>query len=85
MSQRDKRERAMRENVRAVRLADVLAVLEAAGFDCQSGRQGHWTCVHLGSGARCNVPTPHGAGEHFVKPTYVRAALEALDESRRAQ
>jgi hypothetical protein len=38
----------------------------------------------LPSGARCNVPEPHGGGESFVRPTYVRDALQALDESRQS-
>ena len=84
MSQLAKLEASVRANVRAARLPDLLRVLEGAGFTCRRGRRGHWVCVHLPSGARCNVPEPHGGGESFVRPTYVRDALQALDESRQS-
>lgn len=82
MAQWEKREATVRQNTKAVRQADLLGVLERAGFSCRRGRRGHWTCVHIESQARCTFAEPHGGADSFVKPVYVRSALAALDAAR---
>lgn len=78
---KDKREARLRRNRRDVTLADLVAVLTAAGFTCRRGASGHWSCRHP-SGAWCNLPEPHGRGTASLLPVYVDNALSALDEAR---
>jgi len=84
MGTAQKRERAIRNAIRTARLEDLVAVLEHGGFECRRSGEGHWACTHAASGVWCNIAPPHGGGDHFVKPTYVRRALAALDASRAA-
>ena len=82
MGSKDKRERRIRQNRRAVRADDLLAVLRDGGFDCQQGGSGHWSCRHEGSGAWCNMAPAHGRGDGFLLAPYVNGALEAMDQAR---
>jgi hypothetical protein len=79
---KDKRERKIRQNHRTVAADDLLAVLRDAGFDCQQGGTGPWSCRHDGSGAWCNVAPAHGRGDGFLLAPYVTRALDALDQAR---
>ena len=82
MGTKDKRERRIRQNRRSVVIDDLLAVLRDAGFDCQQGGTGHWSCRHDGSGVWCNIAPAHGRGDGHLLVPYVNRAIEALDEAR---
>jgi predicted RNA binding protein YcfA (HicA-like mRNA interferase family) len=73
---RDKREAAMRRNPRAVRFADLQAVLEDHGFVGRKGKGDHWVFEHplLSYVVTVDPRRPH------VLPVYVRNALRAIDE-----
>jgi predicted RNA binding protein YcfA (HicA-like mRNA interferase family) len=78
----DKLERAIRRSPSTVRLDDVRSLLESAGWNASRGSQGHRIFTHPRFAGALNVPEPHGRGDRFVRPHYVRKVLAALDQVR---
>lgn len=74
---KDKREQRLFATGRNVRLGELIAVMEAAGFTCAQGGRGHWCCRHAAAGVVVNVAAPHGREDRLLPP-YVKAAREAL-------
>ena len=78
----DKRLAAMRANPLSVRFDDLAAVLESVGFTQRRGKGSHVLFKHPQNNARLSVPD---SGHGYVKPTYVRKALELADAARQAE
>lgn len=76
MSRRDKALRKLLTGAANKRLDELLAALDALGFDCIRDSHGHWHCHHRGAGVAVTVCPPHG-GPSKVLPVYVRAAQQA--------
>ncbi|NUQ01186.1 MAG: hypothetical protein HUU35_15165 [Armatimonadetes bacterium] len=84
MGRRDKRRQKVLAAGRNVRLSDAIGLLEAEGFDCRIGGNGHWRCCHAESGILVGFAGPHGR-EGYLLPAYVkrlREALAAVDQWR---
>ena len=80
-----KRAEALRRNPKAVRVGDLVAALEAADFVCRRTPNGHWLCRHPTTGEFVSFAEPHGKGDSFVKPVYVRRAVQAIDTAEMAE
>jgi len=72
VAKRDKRTEAMRQNPRNVRPDDLDAVLKAAGYQVRNQSGSH---KNYQRGSDSLVIPQH---KPFLKPVYVRAALDAL-------
>ena len=81
----DKLERALRQSPHSVRVAQLVAALEARGFDCRRTANGHWLCFHPQHSLDVHFAEPHGQGDSFVKLPYVRKAIRALDAVQAAE
>jgi len=69
----------LRRHPKSVRTSNLTAALEEAGFECRRTPNGHWLCRHLETGEMVSFAEPHGKGDSFVKPVYVRRAIQAID------
>lgn len=76
MGTTDKAVRKLLAGAANKRLEEVLAALDALGFDCCRDGLGHWHCYHRPAGVAITVCPPHG-GLSKVLPVYVRAAQQA--------
>lgn len=76
MAKRDKAIRKLLAASANLRLADVLAGLDALGFDCYVDANTHWHCRHAEAGTAVTVCPPHG-GPNNVLPAYIREAQKA--------
>jgi predicted RNA binding protein YcfA (HicA-like mRNA interferase family) len=65
----------MEDHPNSVRFADLEAVLRRAGFEGRQQGTSHIVFRH--AGLRISIVRPHG-DENFVKPAYVREALDVL-------
>jgi hypothetical protein len=73
------RAEALRRNPKAVRTTDLVAAMESTGFECRRTANGHWLCRHARTGEFVSFAEPHGKGDSFVKPVYVRRAAQAIE------
>lgn len=78
----DKLERKARRNPGGVRIGELVHLAESAGFAVTRTTAGHYVLVHPGLRATVGVAEPHGGGDSFLKVSYVRKVLSAIDDLR---
>lgn len=89
MTKREKREAAIRSNVKQVRFADLNTLLLWYDFEVRQARGGssHYVYTHADYTGELTVPVPHGGNTH-VLAIYVKRAIAAIDmviEARRSR
>jgi hypothetical protein len=83
MGDKEKLEQKARRAPGGLRIEDVIRLAEEAGFQVTRTTRGRCICKHPHLRHTVGLAEPHGKGDSFVKPVYVRNLLSAIDAVHR--